>query len=418
VAEKSNTKRKGSFLKKLLLFIFMISIISLLVIGFFAQSIINVKPVVSPVAGVNYLKGSTFNVLLLGFDRSAAREEQMSLFRPDTIMIAAVDFSSRKVSLVSIPRDSYVSINSSDTFDKINHSYMYGYYRRSEGEDRHQGGVETVIRTIEDFIGGIPMHAYLIVDMDGAKEIVDAVGGVVIDVENDVRSNYGRGDILVAAGRQRLDGAAFMQFVRSRADNLGGERGRTQRQQKALIALFSQLLSARGLISLPAFYRAVDTNVNTSLNNLQLLTLGLFGLRLDFSLIEGYVFAGEGKLSNRDGNNIYYLLIDDDYRLEIIERVFGLQVERLDLPYLPGPVAPEPSPEDEPEFVVEPDPEELPPPEEQPDPVPDPDPDPDEDSVSESETKLPPDSDPEPDPGADPSPGEDPPSLEAPVEGS
>jgi polyisoprenyl-teichoic acid--peptidoglycan teichoic acid transferase len=418
VAEKSNTKRKGSFLKKLLLFIFMISIISLLVIGFFAQSIINVKPVVSPVAGVNYLKGSTFNVLLLGFDRSAAREEQMSLFRPDTIMIAAVDFSSRKVSLVSIPRDSYVSINSSDTFDKINHSYMYGYYRRSEGEDRHQGGVETVIRTIEDFIGGIPMHAYLIVDMDGAKEIVDAVGGVVIDVENDVRSNYGRGDILVAAGRQRLDGVAFMQFVRSRADNLGGERGRTQRQQKALIALFSQLLSARGLISLPAFYRAVDTNVNTSLNNLQLLTLGLFGLRLDFSLIEGYVFAGEGKLSNRDGNNIYYLLIDDDYRLEIIERVFGLQVERLDLPYLPGPVAPEPSPEDEPEFVVEPDPEELPPPEEQPDPVPDPDPDPDEDSVSESETKLPPDSDPEPDPGADPSPGEDPPSLEAPVEGS
>jgi polyisoprenyl-teichoic acid--peptidoglycan teichoic acid transferase len=418
VAEKSNTKRKGSFLKKLLLFIFMISIISLLVIGFFAQSIINVKPVVSPVAGVNYLKGSTFNVLLLGFDRSAAREEQMSLFRPDTIMIAAVDFSSRKVSLVSIPRDSYVSINSSDTFDKINHSYMYGYYRRSEGEDRHQGGVETVIRTIEDFIGGIPIHAYLIVDMDGAKEIVDAVGGVVIDVENDVRSNYGRGDILVAAGRQRLDGVAFMQFVRSRADNLGGERGRTQRQQKALIALFSQLLSARGLISLPAFYRAVDTNVNTSLNNLQLLTLGLFGLRLDFSLIEGYVFAGEGKLSNRDGNNIYYLLIDDDYRLEIIERVFGLQVERLDLPYLPGPVAPEPSPEDEPEFVVEPDPEELPPPEEQPDPVPDPDPDPDEDSVSESETKLPPDSDPEPDPGADPSPGEDPPSLEAPVEGS
>jgi polyisoprenyl-teichoic acid--peptidoglycan teichoic acid transferase len=418
VAGKSRRKRKGSFLKKLLLFIFMISFITLLVIGFFPQSFINGQPVVSPVAGVNYLKGSTFNVLLLGFDRSAAREEQMSLFRPDTIMIAAVDFSSRKVSLVSIPRDSYVSINGSDTFDKINHSYMYGYYRKAEGEDRHRGGLETVIRTIEDFIGGIPIHAYLIVDMDGAKAIVDAVGGVVVEVENDVRSNYGRGDILVAAGRQRLDGAAFMQFVRSRADNLGGERGRTQRQQKALIALFSQLLSARGLISLPAFYRAVDTNIETSLNTLQLLTLGLFGLRLDFSLIEGYVFAGEGKLSNRDGNNIYYLVIDDGYRLEIIDRVFGLQVERLDLPYLPGPVAPELSPEEEPEFIVEPDPEELPPPEEQPDPVSDPEPDPEEDSDPESEIKLPPDPDPEPDPEADPSPGEDPPLVEAPVEGS
>jgi polyisoprenyl-teichoic acid--peptidoglycan teichoic acid transferase len=409
VARERRKKRKNSFLKKLLLLIFTISFVTLLVVGFFPQSFINGKPVVTQTDEVNYLEGRTFNILLLGFDRSADREEQMSLFRPDTIMIAAVDFSSGKVSLVSIPRDSYVSINGSDTFDKINHSYMYGYQRKTEGEDRHQGGIDTVIRTIEDFIGGIPIHAYFIVDMDGAKEIVDAVGGVVIEVENDVRSNYGRGDIQVAAGRQRLDGDTFMQYVRSRADNLGGERGRTQRQQKALIALFSQLLSARGFISLPAFYRAVDTNIETSLNALQLLTLGLFGLRLDYDLIEGYVFAGEGKLSNRNGNNIYYLVIDNDYRLEIINRVFGLQVERLDPPYLPGPIAPEPSPEEEPEFIMEPEPDELPPLEEQPDPVPDPEPEPEEDSEPESETESP------PDPEADPSPGEDPPLLEAPL---
>jgi polyisoprenyl-teichoic acid--peptidoglycan teichoic acid transferase len=401
MAGKSRKENKGSLLKKLLLFIFAISFITLLVIGFFPQSFINGQPVVTQIDEVNYLKGRTFNVLLLGFDRSADREEQMSLFRPDTMMIVAVDFSSSKVSLVSIPRDSYVNINGSDIHDKINHSYMYGYQRKTEGEDRHQGGIDTVIRTIEDFIGGIPIHAYFIVDMDGAKEIVDAVGGVVIEVENDVRSNYGRGDILVVAGRQRLDGAAFMQYVRSRADNLGGERGRTQRQQKALIALFSQLLSARGFVSLPAFYRAADTNIETSLNTLQLLTLGLFGLRLDYDLIDGYVFAGDGKLSGRNGNNIYYLVIDDDYRLEIINRVFGLQVERLDPPYLPGPVAPEPSPEEEPELIMEPEPDELPPPEEQPDPVPDPE--------TESETESP------PDPEADPSPGEDPPTLEAPL---
>ncbi len=413
MARKSRKKRKGSFLKKLLLFIFMISFITLLLIGLFPERAFTGKPVVSSAEGVNYLKGRTFNILLLGFDRSADREEQMSLFRPDTIMIAAVNFSSRKVSLVSVPRDSYVRISGSDTYDKINHSYMYGYYRKTEGEDRHQSGLETVIRTIEDFIGGIPIHAYFFVDMDGAKEIVDAAGGVVIEVENEVRSNYGRGDILVAAGRQRLDGAAFMQFVRSRADNLGGERGRTQRQQKALIALFGQLLSARGITALPAFYQAVDSNLETSLNALQLLALGLFGLRLDYDLIEGYVFAGEGKLSNRDGSNIYFLVIDDDYRLEIIDRVFGLQVERLDLPYLPGPVAPEPSPEDEPEFILEPDPEELPLPEELPEPEPEPDPEsvPEEEPGPESEPELPPDPESEPDSSLD----EAPPVEEAPV---
>jgi len=410
VASKSREKRKSSFFKKLLLLIFAVSFIALLLIGSFPEKLFIGKPVVTSAEGVNYLWGRTFNILLLGFDRSAAREEQMSLFRPDTMIIAAVDFSSGKVSLVSIPRDSYVRISGSDTYDKINHSYMYGYYRKAEGEDRHQSGLDTVIRTVEDFLGGIPIHAYLIVDMDGAREIVDAVGGVVIDVEKDVRSNYGRGDILVAAGRQRMDGAAFMQYVRSRADNLGGERGRTQRQQKALIALFNQLLSSRGIISLPAFYRAVNSNIETSFNPLQLLVLGLFGFRLDYDRLEGYVFAGKGKLSNRDGSNIYFLVIDDDYRLEIIELVFGLQVERLDLPYLPGRVAPEPSPEEEPDLIPEPIPEELPPPEEQPEPVPDPEPDSEEETEQESEPELPPDpeSEPDPDPGADPSPEEAP----------
>jgi len=390
VARKKRKKRRNSFLKKLLLSLLMLSFTSLLLIGFFPESVFTANPVVSSAERVNYLKGNTFNVLLLGFDRSADREQQMSLFRPDTIMIAAVDFAAKKVSLASIPRDSYVKISGSDIYDKINHSYMYGYNRKSEGEDRHQGGVETVIRTVEDFLGGIPIHAYLIVDMDGAREIVDAVGGVVINVENDVRSNYGRGDILVAAGSRRLDGAAFMQYVRSRADNLGGERGRTERQQKALIALFSRLLSPKGLVSLPSFYRAVDSNIETSLNTLQIMALGLFGLRLDYDKVEGYIFAGQGKLSNRDGRNIYYLVIDEEYRLDIIGRVFNLKVERLSQPYLPGPVASEPSPEEEPEFIPEPITEELPP-EEQPQPFPDPEQEPAEEPEPEIEPELPPD---------------------------
>ncbi len=392
VARKNGKKGRYSFLKKLLLLLFMLSFIALLLIGFFPERVFTGNPVVSSAEGVNYLEGSTFNVLLIGFDRSADREQQMSLFRPDTIMIAALDFAAQKVSLASIPRDSYVKISGSDIYDKINHSYMYGYNRKAEGEDRHQGGVETAIRTAEDFLGGIPIHAYLIVDMDGAREIVDAVGGVVINVENDARSNYGRGDILVAAGSQRLDGATFMQYVRSRADNLGGERGRTERQQKALVALFSRMLSPKGIISLPSFYWAVDSNIETSLNTLQIMALGLFGLRLDYDKVEGYIFAGEGKLSNRDGRSIYFLVIDEEYRLDIIGRVFNLKVERLSQPYLPGPFVPEPSPEEEPEFIPEPIPEE------QPQPLPDPEPEPAEEPEPETEPELPPDSEPEPDP--------------------
>lgn len=402
MADRKRNK-KYSMLKKLIILFFVLVFLTSAAFAFFPERFIERSPVASTVDRIDYLEGETLNIALLGFDRSAARDSQYSLFRPDTIMIAALNLNTGKVALVSIPRDSYVQINGTNIYDKINHSYMYGYYRTAEDANPHLGGIETVIRTIEDFLGGIAIHDYVIVDMDGAKDIIDSIGGVEIDVEKEVRSNYGRGDILVAAGKQRLDGATFMQYVRSRADNLGGERGRTQRQQKALIAMFRQLLSPGGLVTLPPFYRAVNENIDTTLTPLQMLTLVFFGLRLDYDQIEGYVFAGEGKLSNRDGQNIYYLVIDGDYRVEIIENVFGLTVGRLEEPYLPGPVTAEPHPEDDLEIEPEPLPEEVPEPEpvdeaeeepeDEPEPAPEPEPSPDPDVEESPDPEESPDED-------------------------
>jgi LCP family protein required for cell wall assembly len=410
VSRKSRKKkRRGSYFKVLtLLFLFLI-LAAILIISTYPERFFS-RAGVFPAVAEGRFNTETVNVALLGFDRTAARDSQYSLYRPDTIMIAAINFKSGRVSLVSIPRDSYVNINGTEIYDKINHSYMYGYYRRAEGEDRHLGGIETTIKTIEDFLGGIAIHAYVLVDMDGAAEIVNNIGGVEIEVEKEVRSNYGRGDILVEAGNQILDGAAFMQYIRSRADNLGGERGRTERQQKAVISLFKQLISLKGLISLPSFYLSVRSNLDTTLNPLQMITLGLFGLRLDFENIDGYVFGGEGKLSNRDGQNIYYLLIDSDYRIEIIEMVFGVTVESLYEPYLPGPVGPEPDPETEqdelpdllsvdeqqPDSEAEPEPELIPEP--------------------EPETEIEPESEPDPDPEIEPDPEPDPEDADEPTE--
>lgn len=345
MGNKGRKKKGGGLIKPLLLFILLVLVVIAFTVGIAPERFFSKASVFPPVDGEEYISGETFNIALLGFDRTKARDSEYSLYRPDTIMIAAVNFKSGKLSLLSIPRDSYVKISGTNLYDKINHAYMHGYYQTSEDGNRHLGGVATTIKTIENFLGGLAIHGYVLIDMDGAATVVDRIGGVEIEVEEEIRANYGQGDLLVPAGKQRLDSSAFMQYVRNRADNLGGERGRTERQQKAMIAMFRQLFSLQGMPALPSFIGAVSENVDHTLNPLQIVALGLVGLRTNYGNLEGYVFGGTGKYLNRDGQNVYYLLIDGDDRLTVIEKVFGIKVERLDEPDLHGPIASEPEPE-------------------------------------------------------------------------
>ena len=399
---KHEKKKKGSFLLKLIVIFLVLFMAGGVLLAYFPGIVFNLAAALPGMGSDNELgdlfKSDRINIVLLGFDRSAARDKGQSLFRPDTIMIASINVKEAGVALVSIPRDSYVQIHGTDIHDKINHSYMHGYYRAGESEDPHDAALQTTLLTIQDFLGGIPLHAYVTVDMDGAANVIDSIGGVYYDVEFDVRSDFGRGRILVPKGYQLLDGKQFMHYVRTRAGDQGGERGRTERQQEILIALFDQLKSSGSLVKLPEIYRGVDASTETSLTIPQIAALGLFGLRVDSSEISTNVFSGQGQLSYRNGQNIWYLVINEEARVKIIEEVFGVLVEMREQISLPGPVMPEPeAPEPEPEPEPLPDTEPEPDPDPVPDPEPEPDPEPDPDPGEEP--------DPEPDPGN----GEEPP---------
>ena len=333
------------------------------------------------------------NLVLLGFDRNEARDKGNTLFRPAVILVASIDMRRAQVSMVSIPRDSYVKIHGRDTYDKINHSYMYGYYGAAENEDPDLSGIKTTLLTVQDFLGGVPLHGYLAVDMDGAAEIIDAVGGVYLDVPEDIRSNYGRGSVQITKGYQLLNGKQILQYSRNRADYLGGERGRTFRQQEVLIALFKKMASIEGLPKMPHLINAVKANIKTDLTMPRLSALGILGLRIDRQEIISRVFGGEGKLSSTSGQNIYYLVVDQENRIKIIEEVFGITVGRQSIPELPGPIVEEP--EFVPEIEVEPEPETLP----EPDPV--------EEPIHEPEGEIEPENGLEPEPLPDPDPEPD-----------
>jgi LCP family protein required for cell wall assembly len=281
-------------------------------------------------------EGDTVNIALLGFDRNEAREKRYRIFRPDTIMIAAINLrGSPSVSLVNIPRDSYVKIHVTGGYDKINHSYMYGYDQPG-AEDRHRSGMDSVLKTIEDFLGGVPVHYYVSVDMDGAAGIVDHLGGFYYNVDLVVRADMGRGRLLLKKGYQHLNGKDFLRYVRYRGT--GGDLGRTQRQQKILIEAFRQLRRQGRLSELPSLYRTVRENVETDLSLRQIAALALLGAQIDPEEIKSYAFSGEMQYAPRGKiDALNYWVIDEKDRVRLIREVFGKRVALLPQQALPGP---------------------------------------------------------------------------------
>ena len=257
------------------------------------------------------------NIVLLGFDRSAARAADSQIFRPDTIMIASLNFRTGELSLANISRDSYVKISGTEIYDKINHAYMYGY-QAPGAEDPHKSGMETTLKTIEDFLGGVPIHYFVSVDMDGVVEVVDTLGGIEYAVEYPVRADFGRGELLLDAGLQQLNGHQFLTYVRDRS--VGTDTGRSQRQQQILIAAFSQLKNQGKLKDIPAVYQSVKDNLDTNLNPAQVASLAFFGLQVDQNEIKTYLFPGsiQGEVS--------YIVIDEKKRVELIKEIFGVTV--------------------------------------------------------------------------------------------
>ena len=105
------------------------------------------------------------NIALLGFDRNEARAADSQIFRPDTIMIASLNFRTGELALANISRDSYVNISGTRSTTR-SIMPMCGYQKPGV-EDPHRSGMETTLKTIEDFLGGVPIHYYVAVDMDG-----------------------------------------------------------------------------------------------------------------------------------------------------------------------------------------------------------------------------------------------------------
>lgn len=196
------------------------------------------------------------NIIVLGVDE---RPEEYDKGRSDTLFVVMFDSSKKSASLLSIPRDTRVRIPEHG-WDKINHAYAYG-------------GRELTQKTTEEFLG-LRINNYVMVDFKSFIGLVDAIGGVDIDVEEDMyyKDTWDGFTVDIKKGKQHMDGKTAIQYVRYRDEE--GDIGRVRRQQRFLMAAYEKIASADMLLKVPGLAKQLTGMVKTDLPLKDMVSLG------------------------------------------------------------------------------------------------------------------------------------------------
>ncbi|HEX5692986.1 MAG TPA: LCP family protein, partial [Roseiflexaceae bacterium] len=211
------------------------------------------------------------NVLLIGVDK---RPDDDYGVRGDTLILVRLDPLRKWASMLSIPRDTAVTIPNFGQA-KINAAFAYGYANAEAiygaGTEPDAGGGALAAETVEQFLG-VTVDYVAQIDFNGFAQVVDAVGGVPIDVARPLldaeypTDDYGVERIYIPEGLQVLDGRTALIYARSR--HASTDYDRSQRQQQVLRAVLDQV-RARGVLenaaTFPQWADLLAQNVRTTL---------------------------------------------------------------------------------------------------------------------------------------------------------
>jgi polyisoprenyl-teichoic acid--peptidoglycan teichoic acid transferase len=207
---------------------------------------------VQEMIGEDEIAEGPLNVLVLGVDTRPDSEEMGS--RTDTIMLVQVVPKTGDVKLLSVPRDLFVEVRPGES-DRINAAYNYG-------------GVDETIEALENY-SGVPIDHYATIDFEGFERVIDAMGGVRVDVgEDQFPEKWSMGEDV-----QRLNGHKALIYARYRGTP-GADLDRMQRQRELVAALRSEALRWHTVKTLPEIMQVMDENVQTDLDLDSSITLG------------------------------------------------------------------------------------------------------------------------------------------------
>lgn len=187
-------------------------------------------------------KQESFSVLMLGVD-----ERKGDRGRSDSMIILTINPELKSVNMLSIPRDTRTEIIGHGTIDKINHAYAFG-------------GISMSMDTVENFLN-IPIDYFLEINMEGFKDIVNAVGGVT--VTNNLDFTYE--GVHFTKGTLDLNGEKALKFSRMRYDDPNGDFGRQERQRQIIQGIIHKGATISSLANYGNILDALSKNIKTNL---------------------------------------------------------------------------------------------------------------------------------------------------------
>lgn len=254
------------------------------------------------------VKGSLFNrrhnILILGVDSNGQDADPFEGTRSDTILIVSINPKSKGANIISVPRDSKVFIAHRNGVQKINAAHAIG-------------GVQLTKDTIEETFG-IKIHNYIVFNTEGIVKFIDALGGIPIYVEKDMRYHdwSGKLHIDLTKGEHMLSGKEAEGFLRYRKDALG-DIGRTSRQQWFLRAVAQRIKNPEVITKIPEALRIADEYVKSDLSLYQMAEYAAYASKLDLSKVETATLPGA---PNKKGY-ISYWILDPEQCRDVINRM-------------------------------------------------------------------------------------------------
>lgn len=258
-----------------------------------------------------------FNVLVLGTDAGLIPGGRRGATRSDTMMLMSHDPLTGDVSVLSIPRDTRITVDVDRLDDqlrkrirenpmKIAHAHAYG-------------GAALAMAATEALLD-VPVHRYVRVDLEASAKIMDLLGGVEVCVPKDMHYEdpYQNLAIHFNKGCQHLDGARALDYARYRQDS---DLARIDRQQGLIRAIVERALAINVLPRLPQLVNEIAAHVDTNLTERELLTM----VRLAGSWLGDYdpESLSMGAVPGRDQRvkGVYYFVNDLPGTRRLVDRL-------------------------------------------------------------------------------------------------
>ena len=244
------------------------------------------------------------NILIVGVDSNGEGADKFKGTRSDTMILVNLDPRSHSINAISIPRDSKVYLAGDYGVQKINAAHALG-------------GIDLTLKTVEDTLG-IKVDKYVLVNNEGVKKLVDALGGVPVYIEKDMyyNDNAGKLHINLSKGLHVLNGEQVEGYLRFRKDGLG-DIGRTSRQQWFVKAVLEKVQSPSAIPKIPEVLNIASTYVRTNLSLYEMSHIAAALRNIDMNDVE---FATLPGAPSKKGY-ISYWILDPEKTQEVIDRM-------------------------------------------------------------------------------------------------